>query len=116
MGPDLEVAAAYALVGAALFYLSARAVVTRWLWSRYPAWLDGLMSCASCSGFWFAIGLHAAVRWPFLGVTWYWSWPLIALAAVIWTPLVAALHLRAMEYLGVPAPVDTEAPVWREIS
>lgn len=40
------------LLVVALYYLIARAEVTRPLWSRYPARLDRLALCPACLGFW----------------------------------------------------------------
>jgi hypothetical protein len=47
----------YALCSAALFYLGSRAMVTSWLWSRYPSKLAQFMDCAACTGFWLGLGL-----------------------------------------------------------
>lgn len=92
----------YPLLCAALYYLAAHALITRWLWSRYPDWLDGFLSCAACSGFWYGAALAAFVGRPLgldlLGLSAaHWATiPLVALASVVWTPLVAWALLRAL--------------------
>ena len=53
----------YALVSTALYYIIGRAGITRPIWSRYPKWLDKLVSCAACSGFWIGLGVGAAGAW-----------------------------------------------------
>lgn len=86
-------------VTAALYYLGARAVITRFLWSRYPQRFDALMSCASCSGFWYG-GICAAVgrcfHVPFLGSTSWWTVPIAMLMSIVWTPIIAAKTERAL--------------------
>lgn len=59
------------LYGAAFHYVTYRAEITRWLWSRYPRWLEGLLGCAACSGFWVGAGvgwLWVATDQPALGL------------------------------------------------
>lgn len=101
----------YPLVSVALYYLGARALITRPLWSRYPAWFDGLMTCASCSGFWYNLGLAALFgywkRWSFMGLPGNdpLTIGLVGLCGIVWTPVVAAVQIRALEMTGlVPAP------------
>lgn len=102
----------YPLLCVALYYLMARATLTEALWSRYPAWLDRLTSCAACSGFWYGLGCA--------GLGWWQGWSvgglpardpvtvaLVGLCSIVWTPLLAALHIRALERLS--APTSSEA-------
>lgn len=92
----------YPLLCAAAYYLAARAKITRPLWSRYPRWLDEFTLCAACSGFWYGLACG--------GLGWWLKLPLgglpprepatvviVGLAAIVWTPVVAAAHLRALE-------------------
>ena len=68
----MSVLVLYALLTTSAYYLGARAVLTRPLWSRYPGWLDALMGCAACAGAWYgaagalalglALGGHVGVR------------------------------------------------------
>jgi hypothetical protein len=94
----------YPLLCAALYYLFARATLTEPLSSRYPDWLASFLACSACSGFWYGLGCAAVGAWQ--------EWSFVGLAprspvtaigcglcAVVWTPLVSALHVKALYYL-----------------
>lgn len=102
----MSVLVLYPLLTAAIFYLGSRAVITSWIWSRYPRWLAMLADCAACSGFWAGLGVAWALRFPFLGLDGHhWFTPVVVgLCSMIWTPLVAALHQHAMITLGSAIP------------
>lgn len=96
----------YPLATVALFYLGSQAMITKWLWSRYPRWLDELAQCSACSGFWLGILVALAggfaLDLPFAGLpahAWY-TPPIVGLCAIVWTPLIADLHIRALLRLG----------------
>jgi hypothetical protein len=97
----------YALLTPALYYLGSRAMITRPLWSRYPAWLDYYTSCAACSGFLYGGAVAFAIGWtldlPFLGLPGrFWLTPcVVGLGSIVWTPIVADLHIRALLQLGI---------------
>lgn len=97
-----------ALLPTALWYLGSSAVITHWLWSRYPKWLDKLMYCAACSGFWFGVvisaGFSAVREHPY---PWYTA-PLWGLVVLVTNPLVSALHKMALDRLGHP--MEEDAP------
>ena len=89
----------YPLLTAALYYLGARAMITQFLWSRYPPRIDAFMQCAACAGFWYGAGLGIAglcTRTPFLGSLAWWTPVVIGLASVVWTPIVASAHETAL--------------------
>ena len=97
----------YPLLTTALYYLGARAALTRWLWSGYPNWLDSFMVCAACSGFWYGAavaafgewaGIHGIVVTPWVPLTVITT----GLASMVWTPLFAWLHLSALARLEPP--------------
>jgi hypothetical protein len=94
------------LITTALFYLGARAQITSFLWSRYPARLDALMSCAACSGFWYGLGTAAigyAFDVPFLGSTSPWAILIAGAMSIVWTAVIAAKMERALtELSGAP--------------
>jgi hypothetical protein len=50
------------ILAGTLHWLIARATVTRSFWGALwlPGWLDSLLRCAACSGFWIGIGLGCA--------------------------------------------------------
>lgn len=101
----MEIAILYGTICTALHYLLARAKITAWLWSRYPAWLDYWMTCTACSGFWYglacgALGAHYDL--PLLGLDPD-HWLTIAAAAavgMVWTPILAFAQVYAWERLG----------------
>lgn len=110
--------ALYPLLTTALYYLFARATITRFLWSRYPSWLDYYTSCSACSGFLYGVVVAVAIGWsqdlPFLGLPGrFWMTPIaIGLCSIVWTPLLADLHVRALYQLGTPTsdttPTETD--------
>jgi len=94
----------YAILCAAAYYLLARALITKWLWSRYPGWLDKLAMCASCSGFWLGLGCGALGWWldlPLLGLDPAHWFTVVAAGAVglVTTPLVIFPVLLCLEAL-----------------
>lgn len=79
-------------------YLIGRATLTKWLWSRYPKWLDEWATCPACSGTW--MGALAAVwlrrdvfDFPGSDPT---TWLIMALVCCFTTPLLAYVHLYAL--------------------
>lgn len=96
----------YPLVTTALYYLGAWALITRWLWSRYPPVLGALMTCAACSGFWYGLAAGWALRdalpfpgGPRLGVV------LAGLCSMVWTPVFARRMITDLQDLH-PASED----------
>jgi hypothetical protein len=105
----------YMLVTPALYYLGSRAMITSWLWLRYPARLSLFMDCSACSGTWYGaiVGVIGGyvLGLPFLGLDGN-SWPtiiIIALCSMTWTPIIAALMQWAFETLGSAVPIDDAA-------
>lgn len=100
----------YALLTTALYYLAARAVITKFLWSRYPGWLDHYTMCAACSGFLYGIIVAFAIGWTqdlaFLGLQGrLWVTPIcVGLGSMVWTPLLAHFHIQALVQLGIVGP------------
>lgn len=98
-----------ALLTTSAFYLGSRAVVTEFLWSRYPARFARFMDCAACAGFWYGLIAGAA-----LGPTMelpstlklVYGPVLIGLCSVVWTPIVAGLMQRGFEQLGSVVPPE----------
>jgi len=104
--------ALYTLLTTATYYLLARAMITKWLWSRYPAWLEYYTLCAACSGFLYGVAVAFAIgwtqNWPFLGLEGrFWGTPIVVgLGSLVWTPILADFHIRALLQLGVADPRD----------
>lgn len=110
----METLLLYVLVTPSLFYLGSRAVITSFLWQRYPHKLASFMDCSACSGTWYG-GLVAYVGGyhiglPFMGLRG--DSPVtvaaVALCSMTWTPIVAGLVQRGFEALG--SAVSEEAP------
>lgn len=92
------------VITTALFYLGSRAIVTSWLWSRYPKWLAYWADCAACSGTAYGalaiIGAHITDTWV-LPVPWGLGACILGpLLGMIGTPLLAYLHQEALIRLG----------------
>jgi hypothetical protein len=102
----------YVLVSPAIFYLASRALITRWLWSRYPAWLAALTDCAACTGFWvgvvltLTIGRHYQLSYLGLDPLDWWSPIVVGLCSLVTTPMVAVVMHLSMEHLGTAVPYD----------
>lgn len=98
----------YPLLTSALYYLLARAEITRGIWRRYPRRVDRFMACAACTGFWYGLlvaatlGRHLGLPFAELEAMSPYTPVVVALCSIIWTPVVAWLHLSALERLFVP--------------
>jgi hypothetical protein len=93
----------YALLTPSLFYLGSRAVITSWLWSRYPPKLAKFMDCSACSGFWYGVLVSAVLRLPvpvYSGLRSEFIPLLVGLCAIVWTPIVGGIMQAGFERLG----------------
>jgi hypothetical protein len=104
----------YALITPALYYLGSQALITRWLWGRYPQRVDAFMSCAACSGTWYGV-MMAWVgwwqKWSFLGLDprhWL-TVVVVGLCSCFWTPVLSRRMLDSMRYDPIPSVVDRDA-------
>ena len=93
------------IVSTALWYSLGMALISRPLWSRYPAWLDAWATCPACSGTWYAAAAYA-VLWrctngEILGVGGIGGIFVAGAAGMVLTPLLAALLIRALGVAGV---------------
>lgn len=98
----------YPLLTASLYYLLVRAEITRPLWRHYPARVDRFMACAACSGFWYGLAVAAVLgrhlHLPFgqLDAMSPLTPIVVAFCSVIWTPVIAWLHLVTLDQLTMP--------------
>jgi hypothetical protein len=93
----LETLLVYSFLTSAMFYLGSRAIITRWLWSRYPSWLASWADCAACSGFWYGL-IVGNVGYFYVS---YAPHPIVvALCSMVWTPIVSAHMQAGIERLG----------------
>jgi hypothetical protein len=103
----------YTAVCSALFYLGSRALITSWLWRRYPTRFARFADCAACTGAWYGLAC-SLVLGRLLGVTYLgldpreWSTHIVvALASITTTPIGAGLQQWGFEKLG-DAMTETE--------
>jgi len=95
------------LIIAALYYLGSRAVITSWLWSRYPSSVAHFMDCSACSGFWYGLAVALVIgrglQLSYLGLDPFaWSTPLLVGAcSIAMNPIAAGLMQRGLDQLGV---------------
>lgn len=98
----LILATEYLVACTVLYYLFARAEVTRWAWSRYPRALDNLARCAACSGFWIGLGLSWWLAPPLQGRGFAWERHLWGAGlGLLLTPVGTAILLYALAYTNV---------------
>jgi hypothetical protein len=108
----METPILYALCSSSLFYLGSRALITSWLWSRYPLRLAVFMDCPACAGTWYGMGCALIGGYvfglPFLGLPG--AHPVTVLVAglvsMTTTPLAAGLMQRALEAVGHAASME----------
>jgi hypothetical protein len=99
------------MLSAAVHWFVARSLVMKWFWSRARGWLEKLLVCPACSGWWISLGFGALGVRPVVAT---WVWLSVALAGVlgiILTPVFEGLLLwgLAVSAIEKPAP-DAEAP------
>ncbi len=106
----------YVLLSSAFFYLGSRALITRWLWSRYPAGLVGFMDCAACTGFWYGflsaltLGRSQNLALFDLAADAWVTPPIVGLCTLVLTPIVAGLMQRGLDSLGSVVQPDDQQP------
>ena len=98
---DLTPLVPFACLVAATYYVLARAEITRWIWSRYPAWLDRMALCPICMGF--HLGWLASLILPVPVIGPAWTFPLWGgVYGMTLGPLVFA-GMRAWRFLDTGA-------------
>lgn len=92
----------YTLLSAAMFYLGSRAVITSFLWSRYPRRFASFMDCAACTGFWWGVSFACYFRFDVLGLDGRAeTTPIfVGLCSIVLTPIAAGLMQRGLDSLG----------------
>ena len=102
----MQVLVLYMTLCTAASFLLARAKLTEALWTRYPKWLDGYLSCTACSGFALGAGCAAIGGWcfdfDFLGFSAH-SWMAIVssgCAAMVLVPILAWAQTSALINFG----------------
>jgi len=95
----------YAVLWAASHWIVARSEIARPLWSRASGWVDKLLRCAGCSGFWLGaasgLGSHTLVNAV------VWKRVLIGgLLGAFFTPVFEAVLLWALQQTSIEATPD----------
>lgn len=93
----------FSLLSAAFYYLGSRALVTAFIWRRYPVGFTRFMDCAACTGFWYGLAISFAVPVPYLGLTpasWAYH-PVAALCSIVSTPIAAGVMQAMLDRLGL---------------
>lgn len=85
------------ILSTGFYYLGSRAVITSWLWSRYPPSIAAFMDCPACSGFWYGLMIGLLLigidRVPFDLPVNVITWLALGFVSMVLTPLGAAtLH------------------------
>jgi hypothetical protein len=108
----MQTALLISLLSAGMFYLGSRAIITRWLWSKYPLPLAKFFDCSACSGCWYGMLLAATLgRYldlAYLGLScreWL-AVPVIGLASIVTTPIIAGIMQAGFERLGSAVPEE----------
>lgn len=99
------------VLAAASFYLGNRALITSWLWTRYPDWLDRQRSCPSCAGFWDTIALGFAFQAAgadLLLPAEPWAPLVLGAAGIVLVPLLTGLHAAAIHATGSTYESDSQ--------
>lgn len=108
--------ALYAVLATSLWYLAAWAGITHPLvaWIKPGSFLDRMVLCAACFGFWagagFAFGCGRLLGWTYLGLPARgWEGPLVCGLVSIWTtPLLGWMHLGALKAIDKITAPDGE--------
>ncbi len=102
----METLLLYALCTGSMFYLGSRAVITSWLWSRYPPKLASFMDCSACSGTWYGAligylgGYHLGLAFLGLPGDSLSTLAAVSLCSMTSTPIVAGIVQKAFDVLG----------------
>lgn len=109
----IDILIIYALLTSAMFYLGSRALITKWVWSRYPKWLARWADCSACSGAWYGLavgilGTQLLSNPPGI-LAERWSPIVVMLCSIVWTPIVSGYMQRGFEMLGSAIREDGDA-------
>lgn len=91
--------ATLAILTATIHWIVARATITKRFWGAVwlPSWLDELLRCPACSGFWLGIGLGLAGLRPLVTGSWIANVLIAGLVGVWGTPVVEGILLWALD-------------------
>jgi len=87
------------ILAASFHWLAARAQVTRGLWGALwlPGFVDSLLRCPACSGFWLGLGLGIVGVRPLETGHWWLDALAAGLAGMYTTPMFEAVLLWGLD-------------------
>lgn len=107
----------YPILTATLYYLGSRAVITSFVWSKYPYKLASFMDCSRCAGFWWGL-IVALIGGYVYGLNFCGldgkSWKtvlLIGAFSITTTPMIEALAEKSTDSLGSAVSDPTEEEI-----
>lgn len=89
------------ILGAAIHWLVARSYVFEFLWGRARGFLEKLLACAACSGFWIGVALGLAGIRPLVGIAWWGEIIGAGMLAVYLTPVFEGVLVWGLEASAV---------------
>lgn len=89
------------ILTSATHWLFARSAVLKPLWSRARGWLDQLLRCPSCSGFWLGLGFGLLGIDPIVSGLRFVDVYLTGMLAVFLTPVFEAVMLWGLSVSGL---------------
>lgn len=98
------------LFSAAIHWLIARSEIARPLWSRARGFVDKLLRCPACSGFWLGAALTFVGVHPLVGVSDWLAPAAGALFGLFFTPVFEAVLLWGLERSAVGDEEPKEPP------
>lgn len=110
--PSIDVGNLFLLgvVSASIHWLLARSAIFEFFWGRTRGFLEKLLTCAACSGFWIGIGLGLGGVRPVQDVAW---WAQIAGAGFmgIWlTPVFEGVLMWGLQRSRIVPVLELESP------
>lgn len=108
---------AFSAIVAFLYYLGARAELTRWLWSRYPKWIDALAMCPRCSGWWIGLVAGFVVLPPSPASSWWAQHLWAGVYGLVINPIVFGAmmwHQSQEDAAALAASITAKVPAFTE--
>ncbi len=99
------------MLSASLHWVLARAEITRFAWSRAPRWLDKLLRCPACSGWWLGVLFGVLGVCPVqIAESRAGEFACAGLLAIWLTPVFETCLLWGLEHSAVPEAESTQVP------
>jgi len=91
--------ATLAILCATIHWIAARSQIMEWFWAApwLPDFINDLLACPACSGFWLGLGLGTVGLWPLTTDYWWLNIPVAGLVGVWCTPIAEGILLWGLE-------------------